>query len=70
MYHYNVSEKRRSRKPSSGGAMFLKCNIMTFCFWCGREYEPHESQASEPKKYCCQLCEDEAKKEEEEGDKE
>jgi hypothetical protein len=34
-----------------------------------REYEPSESQASEPKKYCCQQCEDEAKKEEAEETK-
>jgi len=41
---------------------------MTFCFWCMREYEPSESQASQPKKYCCQLCEDNAKAAEEKED--
>ena len=43
---------------------------MTFCSWCKREYEPHESQASEPKKYCSQQCEDEAKEAEVEEIKE
>jgi len=45
---------------------------MTFCIWCGREYEPHESQALLPKRYCSQLCEEEAEekaKEEEKAEK-
>ena len=33
---------------------------MTFCSWCTREYEPHESQATAPKRYCSQQCENEA----------
>jgi len=38
-------------------------NIMTFCAWCGREYEPHKSQALHPKKYCSLQCEEEAAEE-------
>jgi len=32
---------------------------MTFCSNCGREYDPYKSEASQPKRYCSQQCEDE-----------
>ena len=34
---------------------------MTFCLKCGMEYDPSKSEASEPKKYCSQQCEEAAK---------
>jgi hypothetical protein len=33
---------------------------MNFCFWCKIEYDPHKSQALQPKKYCSRKCENEA----------
>ena len=34
---------------------------MTFCAKCTREYEPHKSEAGNPKRYCSIQCETEAK---------
>ena len=41
---------------------------MNFCAWCQREYEPHTSQASDPKQYCCPECQAEAEKAEAEAE--